>query len=357
MKILIATDSFLPRWDGISRFLDEILPKFKGLEVTVVAPDFGKSPNYPVRVIKFPLRNITLAEYTPALVDKKKLKQLVKQTDLVFSQTIGPIGYNSLKYAKKYKKKSVSFIHSIEWHLFSKSLPLGQKIAAFFWKRIIPRIYKKSDLLICPSQETRRALQKKKIGKNYSIVHLGVDTKQFKPRKSTKNQFGLQDYTVIGYVGRTGREKDLNTLYKSFRELYEQDKSLHLLIVGGCVKWPDMRGITNVEKTDTPELYYNAMDVYVLPSHTETTSLTTLEAMASGVCVIATPVGHINIYLQDRKNGILFPPGDEEYLKVVLQETIYNKKLRERLSKAALLTVKEFNWDETAKELIKSLRG
>ena len=60
--------------------------------------------------------------------------------------------------------------------------------------------------------------------------------------------------------------------------------------------------------------YYQAMDVYVLPSLSETSSLTTMEAMASGVPVITTPVGLIKEYVEDGRNGFFFPKRDADKL-------------------------------------------
>ncbi|RME78547.1 glycosyltransferase family 1 protein [Candidatus Woesearchaeota archaeon] len=356
-KLLIATDSFLPRWDGIARFLDEIIPHLsKHFDITIACPDYGRPPTYPARIVLFPLRKVSVAGYAPAQVDKKTLQNLIDNADVVFTQTIGPIGYYAIKYARKKKKYVVSFIHSIEWALFSKNLPVAQRIAAWILKKIIPRIYNKSDLLICPSNETLRAIQQKGIGKKHVVIPLGVDNRTFRPRKNAKKELGLEDYTVIGYVGRTTREKDLDTLYKAFRQLYEEDKTIHLLIVGGEVSWQDMRGITNIPQVNNPQKYFQAMDIYVLPSHTETTSLTTLEAMASQLPVVVTPMGHINVYLKDRKNGMLFPPGDVDYLKSLLQELIASPALRARLGRAARKTSKEYSWKKTADELVQVLK-
>ena len=57
-KLLIATDNFLPRWDGIARFLNEIIPRLsEDFDITVVSPNFGKIPEMEgVRFVSFPIR-------------------------------------------------------------------------------------------------------------------------------------------------------------------------------------------------------------------------------------------------------------------------------------------------------------
>ena len=75
-KLLISTDSFLPRWDGIARMLSEIIPRISGkYDVTVIAPQFhGRMPKYRgVKIIRVPLSGVQLGDYPPAKLDYKKV--------------------------------------------------------------------------------------------------------------------------------------------------------------------------------------------------------------------------------------------------------------------------------------------
>jgi len=139
-KLLITTDCFLPRWDGIARFLYEIIPRIKDdFDITVVAPDFkGEKIEFSGVKIFYIKSRFRVADIDVSFPSKKMLKNLVKQNDVIFSQTIGPIGSLSVKIAKKNKKKIVTFVHSIEWELFSKS------IGGFFKKFIYNYSKKKS---------------------------------------------------------------------------------------------------------------------------------------------------------------------------------------------------------------------
>ena len=56
-RLLITTDNFLPRWDGISRFLSEIIPRLKETyEITVIAPDYGHVSIDGIEIVKVPLK-------------------------------------------------------------------------------------------------------------------------------------------------------------------------------------------------------------------------------------------------------------------------------------------------------------
>ena len=104
--------------------------------------------------------------------------------------------------------------------------------------------------------------------------------------------------------------------------------------------------------------YLQAMDIYVLPSLTETTSLSTLEAMACALPVICTPVGAIKTYIKHRENGFLFPRGNVEKLTQYLMVLLKKPKRREELGLAARKTVKEqFHWENTAERIKHSLKN
>ena len=68
--------------------------------------------------------------------------------------------------------------------------------------------------------------------------------------------------------------------------------------------------------------YLQAMDIYVLPSLTETTSISTLEAMSCGLPVVVTPVGYVKNYIHDGKNGLFFPKKNSGILARKINELI-----------------------------------
>ena len=122
------------------------------------------------------------------------------------------------------------------------------------------------------------------------------------------------------------------------------------------------RGKENVILTgvkDNLAPYYQAMDIYVLPSIVETTSLTTMEAMSCSVAVIATPVGFIREYIEDGINGLIFPKKNSYTLYTKIKYLIDNPKDRENMGKKARETIVEnYTWDKTSagiKQILESL--
>jgi glycosyltransferase involved in cell wall biosynthesis len=366
-KLLIATDSFLPRWDGIARFLSEIIPQLvNDYDVTIIAPAFeGEYREYEeARVIRFPVTKLKLADYFPAKPSYKKIKQLVREADIVWTQTIGPVGALTIYAASKQKKPLIAYIHSIEWELFTKSLALNrifESVIYFATKMLAKYLYNKCELLIVPSQETAELFEWNNIKTQKKVVHLGTDASKFVPPKSkeeAKKIIGIEpDKKVIGFCGRIGKEKDLITLYRAFARLQKKHQDSVLLIVGqdlgGVTKgFASKAGVTVIGHTNNVVPYLQAMDIYVLPSLTETSSLSTMEAMACGIVVIATRVGYVKQYIKEGFNGFFFKKRDAYSLYKKMSDVLGNDELLRRVSGNARKTIIEkFSWEKTSRQI------
>lgn len=374
-KIVIATDNFLPRWDGISRFLVEVIPSIgKEFEVVVICPNYGKLKTEGFKVIQIPLSNWKVGDYVSAKWKRKKVRQEVKSSDIVFAQTIGPIGSMAIWYGSKYKKKVVSFVHSIEWEL----VPLAishfslKKMLYPFVKMYSRYLHNLCDLLILPSEETAESVSWSGLRSQKRIVNLGVDSEKFKPLKERsekeqkivedlRKQFELDNCFVIGNHGRIAREKDLYTLLNAFKWLRKKHGDCKLVVIGDGIgeiaqRLASTNDVIVISAKDNVELYLNLFDVYVTTSLTETTSLTTLEAMSSGLAVASTPVGFIRSYIKDNYNGFLFNPQNSYMLFKILELMYSNPKLRLEVGgRARKNIIKKLSWDNTRKEITQIL--
>ena len=153
-KLLITTDAFLPHWDGIARFLMEIIPGLQDeYEINIIAPKFeGHMPHIEgVKIHRMPLVKIQIADSYPAFPKFGLFKKLVKESDIIFNQTLGPIGMNAIKYGKKYKKPIISYMHIIEWETIPKSIKRGKWFAKLLALICTRHYYNKCDLLLVPT--------------------------------------------------------------------------------------------------------------------------------------------------------------------------------------------------------------
>ncbi len=371
-KLLIASDCFLPRWDGIARFLSDLLPALsKDFEITVLAPDFpGRKISMPgINIIRLPLHFFKIGDFNPAKAKKDIITKAISGSDIVFTQTIGPIGLRTIHLAKKMDKPVVSYIHSIEWELVTNALSkhnLFRVITSTLVRHTARTAYKKSNLLIVPSDDIGGIMSINGIYTKKAVVHMGVDTSKFAPPKSkaeAKRKLNINpDNIVIGYVGRIAREKGLLTLLDAFQGISNNNTNIRLLIVGDGVKdikkkFARTERVILAGSQDDVVPYLQAMDIYVLPSLTETSSLSTMEAMSCGLCVISTEVGHVGKYIKNKENGLFFPRHNSTVLALKLKWLLDNPNTIKKLGNSARHTIIDrYEWKNTVVKIKKVLQ-
>ncbi len=155
-------------------------------------------------------------------------------------------------------------------------------------------------------------------------IYNGVDSTKFQPRAGARPEFAHPESIVFGSVGRMVEVKDYPLLTRAFIQLMRQQperaERARLVIVGdgpsreACLELLQGAGLAHLAwfpgaRDDIAEIM-QALDVFVLPSKNEGISNTILEALASGLPVIATAVGGNIELVEDGVNGLLVTPGD-----------------------------------------------
>jgi sugar transferase (PEP-CTERM/EpsH1 system associated) len=198
-------------------------------------------------------------------------------------------------------------------------------------------------------------------------IYNGVDQSRFKPGVNVRPailpaQFSGADYTVLGTVGRLAEVKDQSSLMSALslllRKKPELTDSVKLFIIGDgpCRDTLEDQiqaaGLQeNVwlsgDREDIPELL-RSFDVFVLPSLGEGISNTILEAMATGLPIIATRVGGNPELVGDGVNGRLVGAGQQQELADRMLEMIVDVPYREQCGERSLEKVRQsFSWDAT----------
>ncbi len=182
-----------------------------------------------------------------------------------------------------------------------------------------------------------------------SVMYNGVDTQRFTPcwkaRITMRRELSLPEKSfVIGSVGRLVPIKDHQTLLRAAALLSKSGIDVRVLLVGsgpererlGALASNVLEGRVSFagDSGRVPEML-NAMDVFVLPSLGEGMSNTLLEAMASGLPVLATSVGGNPEIIEDTVNGSLFTPGDTQWLADRLNVLARDPALVHQLGTAA----------------------
>ena len=369
-NLLIATDTYYPKKDGLVIFLEKIIPILRNVNITIIAPRFepGEKPIARSKLITLKTsKKIGVSDYPSIKFSRKnykKIKKAVKEADLVFIQDLALIGLKTIKYAKKYKKPILTFTHQIPWEQLSTILSRTNcinKIISFFLKKIAIKAFNKCDLILVPYKGFADELTKNKVHSKKAIIKLGIDSEKFTPTENIiKAKLKLKidpDKIVITYCGRLSREKDLRTLKRAFAKLNVNNKQL-LLIGDGPEKeiFKDMKDVKITGFIDNVVPYLQASDIFIMSSLTETTSLATIEAMSCELPVIVTKVGYMKEYIKNKKNGMFFPVKNDYILRKKIEMLANDPNLRQQLGKNARNTViNKFSWKKTVENINKAL--
>lgn len=172
--------------------------------------------------------------------------------------------------------------------------------------------------------------------KRVTQIYNGVDAQRFHPVEQrqaiTGSPFNAPDYWIVGTVGRMQTVKDQTNLAKAFVQAIqlapELRHRLRLIMVGDGPLRAESQAILDAasvadlawlpgERRDIPEIM-RGLDCFVLPSIAEGVSNTILEAMATGLPVIATAVGGNTELVDDGQNGLWVPASDPASLAAAL---------------------------------------
>ena len=192
------------------------------------------------------------------------------------------------------------------------------------------------------------------IRKPIDVIHIGFDFDKFAPdpeaRKTVREEFGFDEADiVVGYVGTFAPGKGHPQLAKAFTSAAKHEPRLRLLFLGSG----DMRETRDIIdkaglsdkvvwagwRNDTPACL-NAMDIFVQPSLSEAFSQVLIEAMGTGLPVIATTVGEAKDVISHDETGILIDPDSPDQIAEALKRVIADPSFRERLSLAARVSVR-----------------
>lgn len=292
MRILIISDAWHPQINGVVRTLTETIKQLKafGNVVELISPQQFKTipcPTYPeIRLAVFPYR---------------KLSRYINdfQPDAIHIATEGTLGLSARKWCLKNNKPFTTAYHTQfpEYiHKRLKIMPLSWLYAAVRW------FHQPAQHVMTPTPTVKRLLEKNGFN-NVVLWARGVNLQRFYPADRTALDTwckdGEQHAPKFVYIGRVAVEKNI----EAFLALPLPGSKW---VVGDGpakqklqAKYPDVHFLGGFPQAELPP-FYNAADVFVFPSRTDTFGLVLLEAMACGTPVAAFPVtGPIDVVSSD----------------------------------------------------------
>ncbi len=325
LTVAIYTDSYRPAMDGVVVYVDNIAREMsrRGIRVFIVTTGKRRSDEKnsgAIQIIR--TGGVTFPPYpqyrvgiTPFRANRKILKENV---DVIHTQTPFSMGFAGTMASRHTDAAIVSTFHSMVFDetvisSYSRSNSSMTRRLARIIRRYLKWHYSKYDLVISPSDDIAEKI--KAIGiEKVRVLNNGIDLGKFHTdlaRKEARKELGIgAEDRLILYLGRIGKEKDLDVLIRAADDL--QKEGIRIIIAGTGPhlefyrKLAEDSGAGNVEFFGfVPEndklLLYRSADIFCNPSDYEVQSTVDLEAMALGTPILV-PDGSSQVELA--KSGI-----------------------------------------------------
>lgn len=239
--------------------------------------------------------------------------------------------------------------------------------AAFGWHPSLQALYRRlarrAETLICISYQQQREWEE---ALGTTLTNAQVIYNPIKQISSIQSDKSAQREGIrIGYIGRFEPRKNIPLLMHAFEQLHSTHPHMSLWLCGAIddKDWRYISGITALQNPDvvilpqTPDvnLFYQSIDILVIPSWRETMPLVALEAMQAGVCVLQTTKSGMAELLENNKETLFFSPDNPNELIRLLQkckdETYRQSIAKAGQAKAARLA-KEQQFDQQIQTIL-----
>ena len=380
MRVLYCTDTYPPQVNGVSvvTALSVEGLRDRGWDVHVVAPRYPDDP----RVIfdergaltsaeaRTTIASTTLPIYPDirlAAPDYRAVRRAVERfkPDLVHCATefvIGRLGQMAAARA------GVPFVTSYHTDFAKYATAYGLPWLVKPLSAYLARFHLRARRTYTPSGPARDDLWR--IGvRDVEVWGRGVDAERFHPEKRSmelRTRLGLGGAFTFLYVGRLAAEKGVDVVFDAYRRLEARlpAGTVRLVIAGAGPEEGRLRAaapastvfLGYLDRTRDLPAMYASCDAFVFASTTETLGLVVLEAMASGIPVVAAPAGGVADHLRDGENGLSYAPRDAAACADAMLRLVTDRMLNLTLRDGARQTAQTLTWTRELDRLDLSYR-
>ncbi len=280
-----------------------------------------------------------------------------QRPDLVHVVTPGPLGAAALGSARWLGITVSSGFHT-HFQTYSQYYGLGR--LAMPLMAYLRWFHNRTACTLVPTPEL--ATQLGVMGfRRTMVLSRGVDTTLFTPHRRSqilRHDWGAApDDLVALYVGRLAAEKNLDLLLATFQAMRRCCPKIRLVVVGGGPLATTLRAqhpdvvFCGVRQGIDLAAHYASADIFLFPSLTETFGNVTLEAMASGLAVVAFDYAAAHSYIQHEHSGLLAPCHEPTAFIAQAQRLAGNPDLVSTLGAEARNVVMACDWERVYQEL------
>jgi glycosyltransferase involved in cell wall biosynthesis len=365
LSVLIASDTYLPDVNGAGYFTSRLAEGLaeRGHRVHVVCPSAEGGPHVKAngRVTEHRLRSAPIP-FQPSMraalplgmgghIDRV-LRRL--NPDVVHVQSHFTLSRSALRRGRAAGVPVVFTNHFMPDNLYAHArVPrsMQRAVGALAWRDMV-RVAAEADHVTTPTPRAAELLREQGFTREVEAISCGIDLERFYPRPCPQDRaaaragLGLPDRDTVVFVGRLDEEKRVDDTIRALARIVPE-RDVQLALAGTGQREGALRALAAglgvadrvfflgfVPDEDLP-LVYAAGDAFAIASVAELQSIATLEAMSTGLPVVAADAMALPHLVTQGRNGFLFPAGDSLRLADRLLTVLGPSRIREQLGRAS----------------------
>ncbi len=366
LRIAVVTETYPPEVNGVAmttgRLVDGLLRR--GHYVHVVRPKQSArdQPRVNQRAEETLVASVPLPRYQGLRVGLPATRQLLRlwrksRPDIVNVVTEGPLGRSALIAARRLHIPACSEFHT-NFHSYSHHYGVG--VVGAVIKNYLRRFHNAGACTFVPTHELKLQLEQQGY-RNLSVVARGADTHLFSPSRRSDQlraswNAGENDVVVM-YVGRLAPEKNIPLVLSAFNAIKAEQPSARLVLVGdGPQRNQLQRGhpgyhFAGMRHGEDLAAHYASGDIFLFPSLTETFGNVTVEALASGMAVVAYDYAAAREHIRHGESGLLADYDDPTRFIALGVQLANDSALRARVRVEARHAAERIDWERVVDDL------
>lgn len=327
LYIALITETFTPEINGVANTLERLVNglRERGHQLQLIRPRQScdrerKSDEHLVLTRGWPLPGYAGLQWGQTARHKLLSRWRKQRPDVLYIATEGPLGWSALSAAKRLNIPVVSGFHT---NFQQYSGHYGAAVLTRLITNYLRWFHNRSRMTLAPSVSQKIELERRGF-ERVELLSRGVDSQLFNPSKRSnelRQQWGLgESDTAVIHVGRLAAEKNLQLLIDTFKALQQSypQRNLKLILVGDGPQRAELQAqlpealFCGVQRGEQLATHYASGDLFVFPSLSETFGNVLLEALASGLGVVAYDQAAASQHIRHGHNGALAMPQDQQ---------------------------------------------
>ena len=347
VRIALVSDTYTPQVNGVTTVvvrIANVLREF-GHHVAVVAPRYPGHAATDPSELRIP--SVSFPPYPAIRLSLPQFGAVARfldafKPDVVHVATEGPLGLTGRRYAVRRGIPLVTSYHT-NFPQYARHYGAGL-VEPLIWKWL-RWFHRHAVLTQTPGEAVAQELERRGIGRPV-VWGRGVDTTHFNPGRRSVGWrrwlAGGDDTAIVLHVGRLAPEKNIDVLAEAWIAARERVGQRATFVIAGegperrrlLTHLPWVRQLGFLDRDKLADVYASA-DICVLPSNTETCGLVALEAMASGLAVVAADAGGFRESITQGQTGRLVAPEDATGFAAEILSLVISPQRRTALATAA----------------------